>query len=153
MGALVAAVVVAAGRGVRAGGAVPKQYRNMPGGPAIRQTLAALAGHDEIGPIQTVIHADDGERFARACRGLGILPPVAGGTTRQASVRAGLEALCEREPEIVLVHDAARPFASAALISRSIAAAKRCGAAIPVLLVTDTIKAVDADGVVLETLD
>jgi 2-C-methyl-D-erythritol 4-phosphate cytidylyltransferase / 2-C-methyl-D-erythritol 2,4-cyclodiphosphate synthase len=76
-----------------------------------------------------------------------------GGATRQASVLAGLEALHDRAPQIVLVHDAARPFASQALISRAIAAARQAGAAIPALVLTDTVKAVDAAGVVVETLD
>ena len=149
----VAAVVVAAGRGLRAGGAVPKQYRSLAAGSAIRLALSAFTEHEEIGAVQTVIHPDDTDRFAHACHGLDFLPPVAGGATRQASVLAGLEALCDRDPEIVLVHDAARPFASKALISRSIEAARRSGAAIPALMVTDTIKAVDAAGVVVETLD
>jgi 2-C-methyl-D-erythritol 4-phosphate cytidylyltransferase / 2-C-methyl-D-erythritol 2,4-cyclodiphosphate synthase len=149
----VAAVVVAAGRGLRAGGAMPKQYRSLAAGPAIRRALSAFIDHEDIGAVQAVIHPDDTDRFAQACRGLDILPPVTGGATRQASVLAGLEALCDREPEIVLVHDAARPFASKTLISRSIAAARCSGAAIPALLLTDTVKAVDAAGAVVETLD
>jgi 2-C-methyl-D-erythritol 4-phosphate cytidylyltransferase / 2-C-methyl-D-erythritol 2,4-cyclodiphosphate synthase len=149
----VAAVVVAAGRGLRAGGAVPKQYRSLTAGSPIRQVLSAFIEHEAIEAVQAVIHPDDAARFARACDGLDILPPVMGGTTRQASVLAGLEALSDREPQIVLVHDAARPFASKALISRSIAAARDSGAAIPALLLTDTVKAVDAAGVVVETLD
>lgn len=149
----VAAVVVAAGRGLRAGGAVPKQYRALAAGPGIRRALLAFIEHEGIEAVQAVIHPDDTERFAKACHGLAILPPVAGGATRQASVLAGLEALIDREPEIVLVHDAARPFASRMLISRSIEAARRCGAAIPALLLTDTVKAVDAAGCVVETLD
>ena len=84
---------------------------------------------------------------------LELLPPVFGGATRQASVRAGLEALAPRKPDIVLIHDAARPFASAALVSRAIAAAEQSGAAIPALPVTDTVKTVDAAGQVDKTLD
>src|SRR5690606_38032170 len=81
------------------------------------------------------------------------LPAVSGGATRQASVHAGLEALAPRNPDIVLIHDAARPFASTALIARAIAAAEKCGAAIPALPVTDTVKSVDAEGHVDKTLD
>lgn len=149
----VAAVVVAAGRGLRAGGAVPKQYRRLAAQPAIRRALSAFIEHEDVGAVQTVIHPDDAERFAEACQGLDVLPPVAGGATRQASVLAGLEALCDRQPEIVLVHDAARPFASRALISRSIEAARLSGAAIPGLLLTDTVKSVDESGSVVGTLD
>jgi 2-C-methyl-D-erythritol 4-phosphate cytidylyltransferase/2-C-methyl-D-erythritol 2,4-cyclodiphosphate synthase len=78
---------------------------------------------------------------------------VLGGATRQASVRAGLEALDGRAPDIVLVHDAARPFCSTSLVSRAIAACSETGAAIPALEVTDTIKRVDADGRVAGTVD
>lgn len=149
----VAAVVVAAGRGFRAGGELPKQYRSIAGEPAIRRTLALFATHPQVATVQPVIHPDDVVHFARAADGLELLPPVHGGATRQASVLAGLEALTRTEPEIVLVHDAARPFASPDLVARAIAAAGQCGAAIPALPVTDTIKAVDGDNRVVETVD
>lgn len=148
----VAAVVVAAGRGLRAGGDVPKQYRSVGSGPVLRQSLAIFASHAEVDWVQAVIHRDDGGPYADAAKGLSVLPPAFGGATRQASVRAGLEALADRRPAIVLVHDAARPFASAALVSRAIAAAGG-GAAIPGVAVTDTVKEVDAAGHVLRTLD
>ena len=90
--------------------------------------------------------------FHGAAAGLPVRSPVNGGATRQASVFAGLEALAAEEPEIVLVHDAARPFASAGLVSRAIAAG-RAGAAVPGLPVSDTVKAIDASGRVVETLD
>ncbi|MEA2930037.1 MAG: 2-C-methyl-D-erythritol 4-phosphate cytidylyltransferase, partial [Hyphomicrobiales bacterium] len=79
--------------------------------------------------------------------------PVLGAATRQGSVRAGLEALERSAPQIVLVHDAARPFVSDALVSRAIAAAGAHGAAIPGLPVTDTVKLVDAQDIVTATLD
>lgn len=148
----VAALVVAAGRGVRAGGDVPKQYRKIHGAPVIRHTLTLFANHPEIDMVQAVIHRDDAERFAAAGAGLALLPAVFGGSTRQVSVRAGLEALEQAAPRIVLVHDAARPFASTALVSRAIAAGAG-GAAIPGLALTDTIKAVAADGRVVDTVD
>ena len=112
-----------------------------------------LVEHPGVGPIQPVIHPDDVATFQSSAAGLDLLPPVFGGATRQSSVRAGLEALAPRKPDIVLVHDAARPFASAALVSRAIAAAERSGAAIPALPVTDTVKTVDASGLVDKTLD
>jgi 2-C-methyl-D-erythritol 4-phosphate cytidylyltransferase/2-C-methyl-D-erythritol 2,4-cyclodiphosphate synthase len=153
MPALVAAIVVAAGRGLRAGGDVPKQYRVVGSQPAIQQSLAALAGHSAVGVVQPVIHLDDLCFFEAASAGLALLPPVAGGATRQASVRAGLEALASHQPELVLVHDAARPFASPALIARAIAAASATGAAVPVMPVVDTIKTVDAAGTIVGTVD
>jgi len=150
----VAALVVAAGRGVRAGGDRPKQYRAAAGEPAIRASLRLFAGHPQVDFVQPVIHPDDGALYRDAASGLDLLPPVPGGATRQGSVRAGLEALAERQPDIVLVHDAARPYASPALVSRAIDAGIRTGAAIPVLPVTDTVKSLDAAGERVEaTLD
>jgi 2-C-methyl-D-erythritol 4-phosphate cytidylyltransferase / 2-C-methyl-D-erythritol 2,4-cyclodiphosphate synthase len=153
MNGVVAAVVVAAGRGFRAGGEGPKQYREIGGEPVIRTSLKGLASHPGIAMVQPVIHPDDIDLFRAAAAGLGVLEPVLGGATRQASVRAGLEALSPRRPDLVLVHDAARPFASAALIARGIAAAGASGAAIPAIAVADTVKTVDAFGVVTGTLE
>src|SRR5258708_29022842 len=144
MTANVAAVVVAAGRGLRAGGDLPKQYRELLGEPFIRPTLAALAGHSAISLVQPVIHPAAAALFRAASADLALLPPVHGGASRQASVRAGLEALEPHRPELVLVHDAARPFLSKALIRRAIAPGRESGAAVPVLGVADTVKTVDA---------
>ena len=148
----VAAVVVAAGRGVRAGHATPKQYRNVRGAPVIRHALSLFIDHPQVTLIQPVIHRDDAAAFAEATAGLKVRAHAFGGATRQISVRAGLEALATEHPRIVLVHDAARPFASPALISRAIAAGTG-GAAIPGVALTDTIKEADADGRVARTLD
>lgn len=150
----VAAVIVAGGRGYRAGGNVPKQYREIAGEPIIRPALAAFVRHPQIDAVQPVIHPDDADAFRTAAAGLDeLLPPVAGGATRQASVRAGLEALRAAAPDLVLIHDAARPFLSGELITRAIAAAKQHGAAVPAVAITDTIKKVDAQDMVSETLD
>jgi len=154
MAAKVAAVVVAAGRGYRAGGDAPKQYREIAGEPVIRPTLAAFLGHPQIDAVQPVIHPDDESAFRAATAGLGdLLPPVSGGATRQASVRAGLAALRAAAPEFVLIHDAARPFLSGDLITRAIAAAEAHGAAVPAVAITDTVKKVDEQDMVSETLD
>jgi len=151
---MVAAVIVAAGRGERAGGAVPKQYRTVAGVPAIRATLAAFCGHPQIDRVQPVIHLADADLFGAAQAGLGKLgEPVAGGATRQISVRSGLNALQAHTPELVLIHDAARPFLTGALIDRAIEAGRRHGAAVPGLVVADTVKVVDQDAAVTETLD
>src|SRR5260221_3829090 len=153
MTANVAAVVVAAGRGLRAGGDLPKQYRELLGEPVIRPSLAALAAHSGISWVQPVIHPDDGALFGAASADLALLPPVHGGASRQASVHAGLEAWEPHGPDLVLVHDAARPFLSKALITRPVAAGRESGAAVPVLGVADTVKTVDAAGHVMDTLD
>ena len=149
----VAAVVVAAGRGSRAGGGLPKQYRLLGDEPLIRSSLSLFAWHGEVAAVQPVIHPDDTAAYQAAAQGLRMLPPVFGGATRQASVRAGLEALRPGAPDIVLVHDAARPFCTRDLVSRAIAAGRQTGAAIPALEVTDTIKRVDASGRITDTLD
>src|SRR5579871_6274733 len=148
----VAAVVVAAGRGTRTGGATPKQYRGVRGVPVIRHALSVFIDHPEVSLVQPVIHRDDAAMFTEATAGLKACVAVVGGATRQISVRAGLEALEKERPRIVLVHDAARPFASPALISRAIAAGAS-GAAIPGLGLTDTVKEVDAEGRVVATRD
>ena len=153
MAGKVAAVVVAAGRGLRAGGDLPKQYRHVLGEPVIRTSLALFARHDAISFVQPVIHPDDAALFQAASAGLDLLPPVDGGALRQASVRAGLEALQAHAPDFVLVHDAARPFASPALVTRAIAAARASRAAVPVIGVADTVKTVDATGCVTDTID
>jgi 2-C-methyl-D-erythritol 4-phosphate cytidylyltransferase/2-C-methyl-D-erythritol 2,4-cyclodiphosphate synthase len=148
----VAVVVVAAGRGTRVGGDAPKQYRPLHGAPVISHTLRLFATHPEVGMVQPVIHRDDMARFGAASAGLKLREAVFGGATRQISVRAGLEALEPDRPRIVLVHDAARPFASPALVSRAILAGEG-GAAIPGLAPTDTFKQVDDAGHVVDTLD
>ncbi|WP_442919235.1 bifunctional 2-C-methyl-D-erythritol 4-phosphate cytidylyltransferase/2-C-methyl-D-erythritol 2,4-cyclodiphosphate synthase [Methylobacterium sp. SyP6R] len=154
----IAAVVVAAGRGIRVGGDTPKQYRRVGGQAVLTRTLAALAAHPGLARIQVVI-APDAAAFYDEC--VGDLPlaaqaklarPTEGGATRQASVRAGLAALArEGAPDLVLVHDAARPFVDAGLIDRAIAAAESHGAAVPGVPVSDTIKVVEPDGRVRET--
>jgi len=149
----VAAIVVAAGRGLRAGGDVPKQYRAIAGEAVIRPSLARLAAHRGIDAVQPVIHPDDEAMFRAATAGVELLPAVHGGATRQASVRAGLEALAARQPDLVLVHDAARPFLSDALVTRAIDAGRSLGAAVPAIAVADTVKKVDAAGLVVATLD
>ncbi|MEE7463149.1 MULTISPECIES: bifunctional 2-C-methyl-D-erythritol 4-phosphate cytidylyltransferase/2-C-methyl-D-erythritol 2,4-cyclodiphosphate synthase [Methylobacterium] len=148
-GAGVAAVVVAAGRGIRIGGGTPKQYRRVGGQAVLTRTLAALAADDSIARIQPVIAADAAEFFRDCLEELApairakVAPPVEGGATRQLSVRAGLEALATGDaPEIVLVHDAARPYVDSALIARAIAAGRDHGAAVPGVPVTDTVKRV-----------
>jgi len=118
----------------------------------IRFSLRLFSGDPHIRLVQPVIHIDDAALYETAAHGLDLLPPVFGGATRQSSVRAGLEALAVHRPEIVLVHDAARPFPSAALIGRAVTAAKH-NAAVPGVALSDTVKAVDAREQVTQTLD
>jgi 2-C-methyl-D-erythritol 4-phosphate cytidylyltransferase / 2-C-methyl-D-erythritol 2,4-cyclodiphosphate synthase len=154
MAGKVAAVVVAAGRGHRAGSDVPKQYRTIADEPVIRPTLSAFLSHPQIDAVQPVIHPHDADAFAAATAGLqNLLAPVWGGATRQASVHAGLEALSTNAPDFVLIHDAARPFLTDTLITRAIVAAQEHGAAVPVIAIADTVKAIDEHDRIIETLD
>jgi 2-C-methyl-D-erythritol 4-phosphate cytidylyltransferase/2-C-methyl-D-erythritol 2,4-cyclodiphosphate synthase len=141
-----AAILVAAGRGLRAGAGGPKQYRTIDGKTVIFRAMEPFCRHPRVFAVQPVLNTDDTALFNHAALGLHHEPPTAGGATRQASVHAGLEALAAQKPDIVLIHDAARPFVSQALISRAIDAASRAGAAIPVIPVTETVKLVDAGG-------
>lgn len=148
-----AVVLVAAGRGLRAGAGGPKQYREIGGVPVIFRAMEAFSRHADVLAVQPVVNPDDSAMFAAAVGGLRYEPPANGGATRQASVLAGLEALAKHKPEIVLIHDAARPFVSEGLISRAIEAASRTGAAIPAIPVTDTIKLIGDGGHVEDTPD
>src|SRR6516225_11973040 len=111
-----AAIVVAAGRGLRAGAGGPKQYRSIGGQAVIFRAMEPFCRHPEISAVQPVLNPDDVAIFNEAVCGLKHASPAKGGATRQESVRAGLEALASQPPEVVLIHDAARPFVSAALI-------------------------------------
>jgi 2-C-methyl-D-erythritol 4-phosphate cytidylyltransferase/2-C-methyl-D-erythritol 2,4-cyclodiphosphate synthase len=141
-----AAILVAAGRGLRAGAGGPKQYRSIGGRTVIFRAMEPFSRHPQVFAVQPVLNPDDTAMFNAAARELRHQPPANGGATRQASVHAGLEALADQKPDVVLIHDAARPFVTAALISRAIEAAALTGAAIPAIQVTDTIKLIGETG-------
>jgi len=151
-----ASIVVAAGRGLRAMGndALPKQYQRIGGVPLLTRTLAALITHPGIGPCVVVIHPDDAGAYESATRHFGdrLLPPVFGGPTRQDSVRHGLDALESVAPDVVLIHDAARPFVSPSLIDRVIAGLTDRAGVIPALPVSDTLKRTSAGMLVSGTV-
>lgn len=134
-----AVVIVAAGKGERAGGAVPKQYAPLLGKPVLRWTVEAFA--DAADMVQVVIGPEDQAAYEKATRGLKLLPALAGGATRQHSVMHGLEALAPARPDFVLIHDAARPLVSRAAIEGVIAALKDgAEAAVPLVAVADTLR-------------
>lgn len=146
------ALVLAAGRGVRFGGALPKQYLALGGAAILRHAVSAFAAHKRIAGVQVAIRPEDRGCYDAALVGLDLLPPAAGGAERQDSVRLGLEALVPLAPSRVLIHDGARPFPDAALIDRVLDALDGAPAAIPGLPLGDTVKRV-ADGVISETVD
>ena len=137
-------LIVAAGRGIRARQAdgVAKQYQHIGALPVLTRTLRAFATHPRIERLLVVINPDDRVAYEAATQSLRahLLPPVAGGATRQASVRAGLEALATEAPDVVLIHDAARPFIRHELIDRVLAELHTHAGVIPALAVADTLK-------------
>jgi len=150
----VAALIVAAGRGSRAGPGAPKQYRQLAGEPVLRRTLSAFAAHPLISSVMAVIHEDDREAYGLASAGLAkLLDPCPGGATRQASVRAGLERLAASPPDYVLIHDGARPLVSARLVADCISALAEHAGALAALTVTDTIRRATEEGLAGETVD
>lgn len=151
-----AAVIVAAGSGVRAGGDVPKQYRLLAGTPVLTRTLTRFLSHPSISLVVPIISEADRSLYAMAASAFDGHPklgaPVIGGATRQASVSAGLEACATIEPDIVLVHDGVRPFPSEALISRIMNALATADGAISGLPISDTLKHA-TDGEISGTVD
>jgi 2-C-methyl-D-erythritol 4-phosphate cytidylyltransferase/2-C-methyl-D-erythritol 2,4-cyclodiphosphate synthase len=149
----VGVIIVAGGRGARMGAGVPKQFLEIGGRTILRRAIDAFDGHPQVDRIVVVLPSElvtDAPHVigttSRPCQ------VVAGGATRHQSVRLGLEAM-PAGPDVILVHDAARPFTSTALIGRVIAAAQDCGAAVPALPVGETVKRVDREaGVVRETI-
>jgi 2-C-methyl-D-erythritol 4-phosphate cytidylyltransferase / 2-C-methyl-D-erythritol 2,4-cyclodiphosphate synthase len=151
MGSCVA-LVVAAGRGTRLGGPVPKQYLLLAGKPVLRWSLETLTRHPGVDAVRVVFNPDDRAAYEAATGGLRLLAPVAGGAARQDSVRLGLESLAAAPPERVLIHDGARPFLDGDTIDRVLAALDEAPGAIPALPLRDTVKR-SAEGRVAETLD
>ncbi|KAA5607312.1 bifunctional 2-C-methyl-D-erythritol 4-phosphate cytidylyltransferase/2-C-methyl-D-erythritol 2,4-cyclodiphosphate synthase [Roseospira marina] len=147
------ALVVAAGRGYRLGGELPKQYLTLGGRPILRHCLAVFAAHPDIAAVRAVIHPDDQPLYDQAARGLDLLDPVPGGAERQDSVRLGLESLADLAPDQVLIHDAARPFLTPDVVDRVIAALDEQPGAIPAVAQADTLKRVGADGLITGTVD
>lgn len=150
-----AALIVAAGRGSRVGSAIPKQYVPLRGECGLSMCLRAFLAHPHIARVQVVINPQDRARYeaVASCWPERISPPVAGGATRQDSVRAGLQALKSDPPNRVLIHDAARPFVSAELISRVLEALRTNAAAIAALPVTDTLKHAGGGAIIRGTVN
>ena len=147
-----AVLVVAAGRGRRFGGDIPKQYLDLGGRSVLRHSLAAFASHPRIRWVRAVIHPDDRDLYDSSAHGLNLLSPVHGGDTRQDSVRFGLESLTELNPDLVLIHDGARPMIDAGTVSRVIEALETHPGAIPALPVADTLKR-GQDGLIAQTVE
>ena len=139
-----ACLIVAAGSGSRAGGgdALPKQYRALGGKPVLRWSAERLAAHPAVDTVRVVIGEGQEALYQAAVAGLALGAPVIGGAARQDSVLSGLEAVGDADR--VLVHDAARPFVTAAVVDRLLAALDRHDGAVPALPVVDSLRRGDA---------
>ena len=151
------ALIVAAGRGSRAGQGNPKQYRAMPDGSSgtvLSRSIAAFADNELISRICIAIHKDDVILYNKSlkyCNNLDKIYYILGGEDRQASVLNGLEALADDKPQHVFIHDAARPFVSQSLIGQCLDNLEEVDGVIPALPVTDTIKRAE-DGIITDTV-
>lgn len=147
----VAVVIVAAGSGNRFCQKIPKQYHLLDGKPILQKTIDEFLTHPQISEVIVVIGEVDQLRYETCHRTDAKLhPPVIGGATRQASVFEGLKALKKTSPDLVLIHDAARPFVSKNLIDRVIDSLKTVPGCIPALPIIDTIKRTHACGQLIE---
>ena len=146
----VVVLIVAAGKGVRAGGGLPKQYRSVAGLPILRRSVALFLEHRDVTQVRVVISEDHRAHYDAALSGMEsnrLGAPIVGGLERQDSVRLGLETLNQEavssgtpSAELVLIHDAARPFLPPEMVDRVLDALTTGPAAIPVLPVIDTLK-------------
>lgn len=156
--ARVAMILVAAGKGLRAGGGLPKQYRKLGGATVLRRTIEAALACERVSAVLVLIGDSDDTHYADSISGLSdprLLPPAKGGDTRQQSVLNGLRALEDFAPDIVLVHDGARPFVSQDVVNASIDAIVTGHlAAIAAVPVSDTLKRADGEsGAILGTVE
>lgn len=136
----IAALIVAAGTGSRAGGDVPKQYQMLGAKPMLRHSVERLLVHPLISSVRVIIHPEHAELYAAATASLTLPPPIIGGVQRADSVRAGLAALATENPDFVLVHDAARPFISTAVLDRLIAKLDSKAGVVPTVPMADTVR-------------
>ena len=149
----VAVLLLAAGRGARFGGEIAKQYVSVCGKAVLLHTLDSLAQEPRIAVVQPVIAAGDSmfsDVLGDSTWSFDVLPSVEGGAERSISMQRGLAAL-PKDIDMVAVHDAARPLVSRAVLQEVLDVAEQYGAAVPGVMVHDTIKRIDANGKVLET--
>jgi 2-C-methyl-D-erythritol 4-phosphate cytidylyltransferase/2-C-methyl-D-erythritol 2,4-cyclodiphosphate synthase len=152
----IGAIIVAAGRGSRAASdRGMKQYVSLGGRSVLARSMSPFIAHASITDVQVVIHPDDLDLYEHSIRDIPpgkLLPPVTGGATRQQSVFAGLNAIAAKAPAHVLIHDAARPFASKRDIDGVLAALQTHPGAITAAPLADTVKRADAAGAIVETV-
>lgn len=150
----IVALITACGRGNRfnSGEGLPKQYMPLAGVPLLRHAILTFLNHKEVDDVICVIHPDDQKLYEETVAGLDLLNPVFGGETRQASIRMGLEALKDYNPDKVLIHDGVRPFVSKRIINGILEKLQTHPAVIPAVPVEDTLKKY-SDGKIEWTLE
>jgi len=147
----IAQILVAAGKGARIGGDIPKQYRFIGRKSVLKRTVEATLSHSRI--AETIIVVAEGDSYiSELVSGLENIRIVTGGASRTASVKAGLAALVDNPPKFVLIHDGARPFVTAELIDGVIDALSQAQAAVPALPIPDALKSLDGNSVDREQL-
>lgn len=151
----IAALIVAAGRGLRAGTAIPKQYAAIAGRPVLARTVEIFTAHPMVDYVAVVIAPGDEPLYRQSVTlaSSKLLPLISGADTRQRSVLCGLQALASHRPGKVLIHDGARPFTPPEVISACCEALLEIPAVIVALPMPDTVKVADADGRIVRTLD
>lgn len=147
-------VIVAAGRGERLGTeGGPKQYRLLAGKSILQHTISQFVEHQDIHAIQVVIHKDDSELYKNAVQSNDkLLPPVVGGVSRQASCKAGVDAVAGMGFDSVIIHDAARPFVAHSTISNVLNGIDQGLGTLPATAIADTVKKADDAKIVLDTI-
>ena len=150
----VAILILAGGRGTRANCSVPKQYQKLNGKSILRRTIDCFVQNPDVQFIRVVINSADIDIYNEESTSLDILEPVFGGRERHISARNGIESLLPISPDVVLIHDAARPFVSKLLVNRIIAKLHNASGVIPAIRVTDTLKRVNSDTLsIIQTVD
>ena len=147
----IAQILVAAGKGARIGGDLPKQYRNIGGMPVLLRTLEATLAEPRIAETIIVV-AENDPHITKIIEGFDNVRTVTGGAARTASVKAGLAALADNPPDYVLIHDGARPFVSREVIAGVIEALANAPAAVPSLPIADALKSLTGESVDREQL-
>ena len=146
------AIIVAAGTGNRMKSDIPKQYLPLQNKTILHHCITTFKNHSQISNIICAINKDDLDLYQNTISDLKILEPVFGGTERQDSVRLALEKIQNLNPDLVLIHDSARPFVTKEVIDNLILKLDKNKAAIPTILVSDTIKKIE-NGVIINTID